>query len=625
MTRSFAQAVFNHFPSAWVAAIVLASPAAISAADDKVFTSGKVWSFQITMSADEFKAMQPKPSNGGGGGFGFNFGKKPEPKPTEPKREVHKNNFGMDLPWATGSVTIGDHVFDSVGIRYKGNGTIGDAARTVKKSIKIDLDRQGGEGKFGGAKSINLHCEVTDPTKFRETFGYELYRNAGVPAPRTAPAEVRLTVPGKYDKELLGFYTIVEDVGKSFLRERFGTDKGLLMKPEGVRDFDFRGEKWDSYKASYKVKRDATKDEANRLIAFCRLVHKADDATFNKEIESYVDIDNYLRFLAVTAYIANTDSFFALGHNYCLYLHPQSKKLHFIPWDLDRSFSNFPIFGTNNQQMNLSFSHPYAGPHRLNDRLFAIPSINERYQSLLKELSTTVFEKTRLLKRLETAEADMKGLLERDAKVAEKRKDGGTANGVMFGKPPALKTFIEKRTVSLLAQVAGSSKGFIPVGGFGPGAGPPQLGPMIAGIMMEFLDTDKDEMLSREEWMTICKRLTDVCKKAPDGTVNLKSLTNGINALVTAMPDGGQQPGFFNLGGFLSDQILARADKNHDDKLTVEEMLNEAKAIFDESDPGKTGKLNEEAFGKLIGKLLPPAPPMAPPKPPAKKPENPKK
>ena len=40
------------------------------------------------------------------------------------------------------------------------------------------------------------------------------------------------------------------------------------------------------------------------------------------------------------------DSFFTLGHNYCLYLHPDTNKFHFIPWDLDWSFANFGIFGS---------------------------------------------------------------------------------------------------------------------------------------------------------------------------------------------------------------------------------------------------------------------------------------
>ena len=34
----------------------------------------------------------------------------------------------------------------------------------------------------------------------------------------------------------------------------------------------------------------------------------------------------------------------------------------------------------------------------------------------------------------------------------------------MFGKPPAMKVFVEKRTASVVAQVAGTSKGFVPNG-----------------------------------------------------------------------------------------------------------------------------------------------------------------
>ena len=69
-----------------------------------------------------------------------------------------------------------------------------------------------------------------------------------MPASRTALAEVRLTVPGKYDKELLGVYTVVEEVDKPFLRDHFGTDKGLLMKPEGLREFEDQGDDWGRYK-----------------------------------------------------------------------------------------------------------------------------------------------------------------------------------------------------------------------------------------------------------------------------------------------------------------------------------------------------------------------------------------
>src|SRR5439155_1251382 len=152
-------------------------------------------------------------------------------------------------------VTADARAFADVGVRYKGNGTIEDASRTIKKSLKIDLDRFGGTARFGGMKTINLHCGVADPSKCRETLGYALYRAAGVPSPRTALAEVWLTVPGKYAKERLGVYTVVEAVDRALLRTHFGSDQGLLMKPEGLRDFADLGADWGRYKKPYAPKR----------------------------------------------------------------------------------------------------------------------------------------------------------------------------------------------------------------------------------------------------------------------------------------------------------------------------------------------------------------------------------
>ncbi len=466
MTHWFRPGIVGRIASALIVLLALIGAASpVPAADTPrpdaaVFVPGKLWQVHITLTAEEFDAIQPR------GNRGFGFGQRPkEPnKPIDPKRDVHRSQFGADLSWGTASVVIGDKTFAKVGIRYKGNGTIMDTSRTIKKSFKIDLDRAGGTERFGDSKTINLHCGVTDPSKCRESLAYEVYRSAGVPASQTALAEVRLSVPGKYNKELLGLYTIVEEVDKPFLRDHFGSSKGLLMKPERLREFEDRGNDWNAYKRVYAAKREATKEEAARMIAFARLVDKADDATFNKEIDSYLDIDGYLRFLAATSFLANSDSFFGLGHNYYLYLHPKTNKLHFMPWDLDRAFANFFIFGSNDQQMDLSLTHPYSGKHRLTERLLAAPGIGARYQKLLKELAASAFEKERLLKQLAAAEAVVKEPLERDAKAAAARKDGvgGFRPPGGFSGPPTLKTFIEKRTASVAAQLAGTSKGYVP-------------------------------------------------------------------------------------------------------------------------------------------------------------------
>jgi putative membrane-bound dehydrogenase-like protein len=295
-----------------------------------------------------------------------------------------------------------------------------------------------------------------------------------VPAPRTAFAEVTLTVPGKHDKEYLGLYTVVEDVDKRFLADRFGTDKGLLMRPFRVRGIDHLGDNWEPYKGQYRPQGEPTKEQAERVIAFAHLVNKASDEQFKKEIDAYLDVDEFLRFLAVNALLSNVESFFALGHNYLLYLHPKTNKFVFVPGDLESSLANFALMGTPDQLMDLSITRPYPGENKLPDRLLAVKEINAKYQQLLKELSTTVFTKERLLKDAEAVAQATKSVLAKEAKAVAARKEPPAGFGPPGGagpQPPDLKTFAEKRTRSVANQLAGAGKGYVPKFAFGPPGG----------------------------------------------------------------------------------------------------------------------------------------------------------
>jgi hypothetical protein len=333
-----------------------------------------------------------------------------------------------------------------------------------------------------------------DATKGREALAYAIFRAAGVPAPRTAFAEVTITVPGRYDKEYMGLYIVVEQVNKNFLKDRYKTDAGLLMKPERVGSLAYLGEDWERYKTTYQPKRDATKDEIKRVLDFLKLVNQGTEAQFNKEIGSYLDIDAFLRFMAATALTSNLDSFFTIGHNYYLYLHPETKKFHFIPWDVDLALGNFAFFGSADQQMDLSLTKPYGGQCRLADRLMANKEVADKYQAVLKELATSVFTKERLLKEIAEIEKTTKNLIEKDRKAAAGRKEGGGGFGPpggMGGPPggfgrqsPDLRTFVEKRTESVAAQLAGKSTGFVPVGGFG-GKGPGLARPIPGEILSQ--------------------------------------------------------------------------------------------------------------------------------------------
>ena len=94
-----------------------------------------------------------------------------------------------------------------------------------------------------------------DPSKAREALAFSQFNAMGVPAPRTAFAEVALTVLGRFDKQPLGLFTLVEDVDATFLSDHFGSADGLVLKPFRVRGIDDLGEVWETYKGQYRPQR----------------------------------------------------------------------------------------------------------------------------------------------------------------------------------------------------------------------------------------------------------------------------------------------------------------------------------------------------------------------------------
>lgn len=471
-------------------------PDARVAPGNDVFGVIKVWQFHIELIAKDFDRMQPK----GSGRFpGPPAPKRPGDTPSEAPTDVHKGSgFGLEFPWVHAELSADGMTYKDIGLRYKGNASYGTTSRGLKRNFCIDLDHYDDQQRFHGLKSIMLNAGGLDPSRGRETLSFAVFRAAGVVAPRTAFAEVTISIPGKYDKEFVGLYTFVEHVDKTFLKDRFKSNRGLLMKPEGMRDIQYLGEDWKPYEARYRPKHEPSAKEKRRVIEFAKLVDKGSDEDFQKQIVSYLDVDQFLRFVAANAFLSTIDNFFTAGHNYFLYLDPQTNKFVFIPWDMDVSLAAVPFVGTAEQRMDLSLMHPHPGQHRLIDRLLAMKDVNELYQKLLRELAGTAFSRKRLLAQVEAIESVTTERLVREKKVTEARKEAasgpgfGFAQGIgMFGQGPSLRTFVEKRTTSVTAQLAGERKGWIPEGKFGaPGKGPEGL----AARYIIFRDKVQDEL-----------------------------------------------------------------------------------------------------------------------------------
>lgn len=628
------------------------NPAADDA--DKVFDLTRVWKIHLRVTADNWKAMQP--TRGGMPGFGPPPPNAGGPSPPEQKSGTpapvppppgpgapgvpgaapppfRPGSFGYEFDYVKADVELDGEALEDVGLRFKGNGTYMVSAAGHKRPFKIDFNRFVEDQRFHGLQQLNLHNNVMDPTHLRQALSYPVFQAAGVPAPRTAFAEVRLTIEGETEGELLGLYTLVEEVDKAFLRRHFKSSKGLLLKPEGTQGLEYRGDDWSSYEW-YEPKSKVKKSEARRLIETLRVIHKADDEQFRNEIGNYLDLDEFARFLAANTLLSNMDSFLTHVHNYYLYLPPETDRLVILPWDMDLSLGAFFFAGTPEQLQELSISHPHQGNNKLLDRILAWDDFQKTYRNHLRQLTETCFSETGLTTRsIPIARAAIQDLVAEEnrqsATAQANRPPGGFGGPGMFATAPTLEVFLTKRRESVLAQLAGKSKGRVPGMAFGPGmGGPPGSGPGGPGPgafgpgnfhgeqILRAADADKSGKLTREELRDLGAKWLQTWDKDQSQTLNGDEVAAGLNDALGPPPNapgGFKLPAGFGPGRFLGPPMMKAADADGDGLITDKEWTMLMETWFRNWDTNKDDELESSEVIAGLNKAFGPPPGLGPP------------
>jgi spore coat protein H len=350
-------------------------------------------------------------------------------------RIVHVGSgFRGFFPWVHADMVVNGVEIRDIGLRYKGNFSFlsSSAAAPFRANLKVKTDLFDGKSSWDGVETLNFHAGVLDPSLMREALGYALFRAAGVPSSRTAYAEITFNIPGLHTNARGGVYLLIENINKQFLKRALPPGTGLLFKPEGTRGgITSRGESWSQYLPTYRPDREATLQEQKRTMEFANLISQPDVALFRSRIGTYLDVDQFLRYVAVNSFLLNWDSYLTGNHNYYFYLDPKDDKFRFIPWDLDLSagYSGFGGPADIGEMMR-----PFRGDNRLIYWLLDDPAIAENYRGIIKELSKTVFARAELEKILVDLE-----------KVSPNRD-------------PTLRTFLDGRVAYLNGLVAGWEK-----------------------------------------------------------------------------------------------------------------------------------------------------------------------
>ncbi len=334
-----------------------------------------------------------------------------------------------------------------IAVRTKGNSSLMTTARTdsIRYSLKVDLNFFNSARNLDGVKKVCFNNGFSDPTFMRETLAYSMYTQMGIPTPRTSFVDLWV------NDTHLGLYTMVEAIDKTFITNHFTDNTGNLYKPEmpaayldwteedylqqlekegelGTEEetdpldlnigggrlsdilralgheeeeeeatspgiavpgggFQLPGAQRGNLIEQMGLKTNENTPDHSQLFTFLDVLNNEPDETFPEEIENVLDVDETLRFLAVSALTVHLDNYIAMGHNFYLYEH--RGKFVILPWDLNMAFGSFNYGLSTEQLINYYIDEPSGGPieqRPLIDRLLSHPPYLEKYHDYLEEL-----------------------------------------------------------------------------------------------------------------------------------------------------------------------------------------------------------------------------------------------
>ena len=479
--------------------------------------------------------------------------------------EGHRNGLasamGIEFKYVHADLEFEGKEFNDVAVRYKGNGTFLTSAGMDKRSFKIDFNQFNKGQKLAGVTTINLHNNITDASWMNEVMSHRLYRDAGVAGARSAYARVYLTVPGKFDHKYIGLYSIVENLDKHFVQENIGGKKGALLKPVTPTLFAYLGNDWSKYNQIYDPKTELTVKQQKRIIDLCKLLDSADNDVFAAKIGDYIDLDEFSRYMTVTVWLSTLDSILTIGQNYYIHM-DQAGKMQFLPWDLDHSFGQFPLIGSQEQRNQLSIHHPWRGENRFLERMFQVEEFKKLYLQKMQDFSGDIFRPDRFIKQVDEIAAAIRPAVADESPTKLARFDavvkGNPVEQNQMGPPPRrgatqpttqtaapprpgpfgavnpIKLFAPLRAKSVIEQLSGKSEGLTLDNVPNPGNPPPgrnAFGPgfFLAPVLLKQFDTDKNQEITSDEAAAGFARWFDSWNTDKSGFLTQDQLRAGLN------------------------------------------------------------------------------------------------
>ncbi|MDP8241195.1 MAG: CotH kinase family protein [Candidatus Hatepunaea meridiana] len=306
-----------------------------------------------------------------------------------------------DEEYVSCTVTFEDEEFRNVGIRFKGNSSF-QMHPGIKKPIKLKFNRYDDELRFFDMKTLNFGNSFLDPTMMREKVFLEFCAAQRIVCARSTFANVIV------NGELLGFYSVVEQINKDFIERNWGANEdGNLYKGDPRGDMVWRGQEEDSYYRDYTLETNEDENDWSDLINMIDVLNNTRSEEFVQCLEEVFDVADYLLYEAAGGLFVNLDAYRGSGHNYYVYHVEADDRFRHIVWDCNEAFGVFTPNMNPDQiiGLDIGWSQPPANSRPLMTRILSDPIYRTIYLNRVIEMVYGPFQRDSLFTRiLEVAE-----------------------------------------------------------------------------------------------------------------------------------------------------------------------------------------------------------------------------
>lgn len=225
-----------------------------------------------------------------------------------------------------------------VSIRLKGNEGGSFRKVTGKAAFKLKF---GKKTPFLGLRKMTLNNMVEDPSMIHETLAYSVFRRAGIAAPRTGFADVRL------NEEDFGTYLNLENLDKVDLERWFGKfEEPPQHLYEGEYGVDVTpGVAALTGKAGGFEVDEGEENKVEDLEALVVAVNGSKGPGWSASVSAVADLEEMTRMWAVEKYIGHWDGYSGekdslKPNNYYLYSDPGGR-FQMLPWGADNTWEPY--------------------------------------------------------------------------------------------------------------------------------------------------------------------------------------------------------------------------------------------------------------------------------------------